>query len=347
MATSNPGMVMNELLCFCFNMLDCMAQSLLQKICVEFYNDAARDEVMKHNEDESLRNKLLRKRKGTAKKSSSMKDILDTVRSNDSSVFPVYVARSLGNIQPVTKNCVNMTSMMVELGQLRAEVKTVNHQGRKLDELVSTVRDLKAQLSLLMPATPNECRPSQRLLERPAPRSPAELPTPDQYTEPESPTSLHGQNTTQPQHCQESVTSPANQRTHSSPSTEVICHAQKGHSTIVRGSSAVNALPGNSGRSGTVPGNNGNSDRPQTHRSIRDVPRVTRLLNGVVVNSSKGTNEGKHTDGKMDYAGALNHGITDDSSRQRPTITKSDGCDNRTKRTSCAQQQASVDGCQC
>ena len=124
MATNNPGMVMNELLCFCFNMLDCMAQSLLQKICVEFYNDAAidaaREEVMKHNEDESLRNRLLRKRKGTAKKSSSMKDILDTVRSNDSSVFPVYVARSLGNMPPVTKNCVNMTSMMVELGQLRS-----------------------------------------------------------------------------------------------------------------------------------------------------------------------------------------------------------------------------------
>ena len=87
----------------------------------------------------------------------------------------------------------------------------------------------------------------------------------------------------------------------------------------------MNALPGNSGQSGIVPRNNGNSDRPQTHRSIRDVPRVTRLLNGVVVNSSKGTNEGKHTDGKMDYAGALNHGITDDSSRHRPTLTKSDG----------------------
>ena len=39
--SSSRWMVLNELLCLCVNMLDGMAQSLLQYICVEFYSDAA------------------------------------------------------------------------------------------------------------------------------------------------------------------------------------------------------------------------------------------------------------------------------------------------------------------
>ena len=146
---SNPELVLNELLCFCFNMLNSMAQSLLLKVCADFYDediDAAKEELSKYNVNDSLKARLLKKRRGADKKSTVMNDILDTIRGNDPSVFPVYVARSLGNVPPLTKSCVNMASIMVELTQLRSDVNSVQRLDGSLSELTETVRAMKHQL---------------------------------------------------------------------------------------------------------------------------------------------------------------------------------------------------------
>ena len=120
------SVVVNELLCYCFNMLNCMAQSLLQKVCAEYYDEAiieaAKEEIIVHNMNEAIKTRLMKKRRGSDKKSTIMKDILDAIRSNDPDVFPIYVAKSLGNLPPLSRNCVNMASIMVELAQLRSDV---------------------------------------------------------------------------------------------------------------------------------------------------------------------------------------------------------------------------------
>ena len=146
-------LVCNELLCYCFNMINNMAQTILQKICAEYYTETAIDKakelILESNENEAQRTKLLKKRRGTDKKSTTMKDILDTIRANDPDVFPVYVAKSLGNMPPLTKNCVNMASMMVDLAQLRTDVDTFQGMANSIADLTESVSAVKKQLDAM------------------------------------------------------------------------------------------------------------------------------------------------------------------------------------------------------
>ena len=145
--------VVNELLCYCTNMLNCMAQSMLQKVCAEYYDelaiDAAKEEILIHNMNEAMRNRLMKKRRGSDKKLTTMKDILDTIRSNNPDVFPVYVAKNLGNMPPLTKNCVNMASIMVELAQLRSDVNAVTRMDNSLRDLTEVVLSISQRLTEL------------------------------------------------------------------------------------------------------------------------------------------------------------------------------------------------------
>ena len=60
-ASDIPGtgasVIVNELLCYCFNMISCMAQSMLQKVCADFYDEAvieaAKDEILIHSVNDS------------------------------------------------------------------------------------------------------------------------------------------------------------------------------------------------------------------------------------------------------------------------------------------------------
>ena len=152
--TSDPRsgkvLVRNELLCYCFNMINVMAQSLLQKVCADFYDDdtieSARAELVSHITDEEMRSKLLKKRRGSGRKNLVMKDILDGVRANEPDIFPVYVAKSLGSMPPLSKNSVNMASIMVELAQLRSDVNAIQVRDFQLSSLTDAIGELRQQL---------------------------------------------------------------------------------------------------------------------------------------------------------------------------------------------------------
>ena len=130
-----------------------MGRNILQKVCADFYDaaviEAAKEEIMLHNENEDLRNQI-KKRKGSSKNNSNMKDILDVIRANEPDVFPTYVAKSLGKMPPLTKNCVNMASLMVEVAQLRTDMTEVQqNKDIELEAVTSAVTEMKQQLGEL------------------------------------------------------------------------------------------------------------------------------------------------------------------------------------------------------
>ena len=81
-----------------------------------------------------------------------MKDILDGIRCTDPVVFPVFAAKSIGNMPPISRNYVKMASIMVELAQLRSDVSSIQEKESQLRSLADVISDLKRQIANLSAA---------------------------------------------------------------------------------------------------------------------------------------------------------------------------------------------------
>lgn len=163
-------MIVNELLTFLQNKLDIIDELSLVQICVSNYSDneveAAKTIVFDLIPDGSR----CVIRKGDDKKKKNIKDILRLLKETDPDKHPVFVAKNLNRLPPVTFDHVDVSRLLKDLTLLKAELKSLREDSATKEDIMQVQHELK-QLSLNnksltnalhLPATVNSRSKTQR-----------------------------------------------------------------------------------------------------------------------------------------------------------------------------------------
>ena len=135
--SSGPGANLTpaqcELLCFMNQKRNVMTVDDIVKICGDFYTE---DEIMNARAllEQSLPERLSR-RQGPNKCRVTLVDLLKTL-NDPNFALPMYYASDISRLPPVSASHCDVSAILAELQQLRAEVRSLCH----LSEEVSVLR---------------------------------------------------------------------------------------------------------------------------------------------------------------------------------------------------------------
>lgn len=132
--------IINELLCFVQCKVNVMDEISLLQICESNFSDA---EVEKAKEIISKTLELRLTRKGEGKKKRILQDLITAIKEKDPSQLPVFVAKDLHRLPPVTFDHVDATTLLKDILLLKQDVQAI-----KSDYVRSTtIKELREQIS--------------------------------------------------------------------------------------------------------------------------------------------------------------------------------------------------------
>lgn len=138
--TNQQNLIINELLCFIQCKTDVMDEVSLLQICESSFTekdvDTARDVLTQLS--------LLRcTRKGEGRKKRSLQDFLNVIKETDIDKLPVFVAKDLHRLPPVTFDHIDATSLLKDILTLKQDVHKI-----KCDYVKSTdISNLREKLN--------------------------------------------------------------------------------------------------------------------------------------------------------------------------------------------------------
>ena len=146
------SVIINELLCFLSNKIDCMDHSSIVTICNNFYNDdeveKAKDKLHEVIDDFpiALARKIDRKRKrqGPQKKLNHLKDLLCVLEQLGDRV-PVFVAENLSRLPPVSFNSLDASSLLANISSIQDEISTIHKMVGMQNIAVDDLKNIAAQ----------------------------------------------------------------------------------------------------------------------------------------------------------------------------------------------------------
>ena len=123
---ANCNIVINEVLCFVQNKIDVMNSVSLSLLCRQSFNE---DEILKAKRllFESIPQRLV-KRKGEDRKSKNIEDIMGILRGSDPENIPIFVARDLQKLPPVTFDHVDVTRLLKDITLLQSQVMSLQNK---------------------------------------------------------------------------------------------------------------------------------------------------------------------------------------------------------------------------
>ena len=144
------GYTVNELLCFISNKMDVMTQDLLVKLCTDFYGKGVIDNAKKlvyakcnaMNLDIALPRFV--KRQGPKKKQSDVLDIIGLCHEVGSKL-PVFVARDLSNLPPVSVNSFDVASLMRDIEDMKLQLlglADMSRLSREINDAVNSITNV-------------------------------------------------------------------------------------------------------------------------------------------------------------------------------------------------------------
>lgn len=142
---ANCNVVINELLAFIQNKADVMDEISLTRMCSDSFTD---DEIVTAKKllFESVPNSKLKVRKSKGKSARDLDDIICLLKLTDPELVPIFVARDLRKLPPVTFDHIDVTKLLKDILVLQSEINilkndcvTVNH----LLELKAEIDNLK------------------------------------------------------------------------------------------------------------------------------------------------------------------------------------------------------------
>ena len=145
------GYTVNELLCFISNKMDVMTQDLLVKLCTDFYGKGVIDNAKKLvyaakcnalNLDIALPRFV--KRQGPKKKQSDVLDIIGLCHEVGSKL-PVFVARDLSNLPPVSANSFDVASLMRDIEDMKLQLlglADMSRLSREINDAVNSITNV-------------------------------------------------------------------------------------------------------------------------------------------------------------------------------------------------------------
>lgn len=141
--------MIDELLAYVQNKLSLIDEESLVKICVSTF-DSEQFKKSKSLLFESIPSDLKRKptRKGQGKEDRTMYDIISVFKVVDSDVMPIFVARNLEKLPPITFDHLDVPDLLKKIVILQEEVKNLKSTCvtvSQLDDLKSLLLEPKSQ----------------------------------------------------------------------------------------------------------------------------------------------------------------------------------------------------------
>ncbi|XP_061712390.1 uncharacterized protein LOC133521445 [Cydia pomonella] len=142
------NIVIDELLAYVQNKVSIMDEDSLKRICVTSFKS---DEIKRSKtllfESLPADNKRIISRKGKAKENRDIEDIINFFKGSDHVTRPVFVARQLEKLPPLTFNSVDVTKLLKDLLVLQNEVKDLREKCVTVDQLENIKKDIKKGFS--------------------------------------------------------------------------------------------------------------------------------------------------------------------------------------------------------
>ena len=139
--------LINELLCFLVNKLECMPADLLVKLICDFYDDkeidAARECLFSLLPVSASAQRKVR-RKGANKKSMTVQDMLHILLNTEVDDIPCFVARDLARLPPLTQDHFDLATVMRDVVNIRNDVASLLTLKDDVKTLSSQVFDIVA-----------------------------------------------------------------------------------------------------------------------------------------------------------------------------------------------------------
>ena len=118
--------IVNELLCFATNKITTMPYDMLNKLCVDFYNEndiaCAKDIIHAYRPTSGRR---LVKHRGDIKKKRDVEDILNILLETPLHAMPLFVAKDLANLPPLSMNNFDMASVLKGIENLQQQINVM------------------------------------------------------------------------------------------------------------------------------------------------------------------------------------------------------------------------------
>ncbi|XP_022833993.1 uncharacterized protein LOC111361814 [Spodoptera litura] len=124
---ANCNVVIDELLSFIVNKIDVMDHDSLLRLCVTAFNSEEVEKSKKLLFDSittDIRN-IKRKGKGESKMQKDLDDIVIVIKSIDPEIMPVFVAKDLQKLPPVTFDHIDVTGLLKKLLLISSQVKDI------------------------------------------------------------------------------------------------------------------------------------------------------------------------------------------------------------------------------
>jgi hypothetical protein len=145
----NVGPIIDELLCFFVNKLDVMPLDMIKKLCLDFYDEAAIETSKNLLFDVCSRSGLSihtrrKKHRGNNKNNMDVDDIAKVLHELETCDFPVFVAKDLNKLPPLTYNNFDFSRMILDIEALKNEVAIIKTVTGSQHELGDNARSLRS-----------------------------------------------------------------------------------------------------------------------------------------------------------------------------------------------------------
>ncbi|XP_060810103.1 uncharacterized protein LOC132904205 [Amyelois transitella] len=148
------NIVIDEMLSYIQNKISVIDEESLVRICVSAFTgeEIKNSKSLLFSAIPTERRKIQRKRKG--KESRDMDDIIMLFKSTDPENLPVFVARQLEKLPPVTFDHLDCTKLLKDLTRMSAEIENIKSRYATLSQLEEMKLDVNRFKSMSIPATP-------------------------------------------------------------------------------------------------------------------------------------------------------------------------------------------------
>lgn len=154
----NCNVVIDELLTFIMNKVDVMDQESLMRICVSSFSveEVEKSKKLLFDSISTDIRKIKQKKKNDGKIQRDLEDILTVIKSTDPEKIPIFVAKELHRLPPVTFDHVDVTSLLKDIVVLKSQLDQIKNNYATVDQLkeLKSVTDNLKQASLFY--TPNQ-----------------------------------------------------------------------------------------------------------------------------------------------------------------------------------------------
>jgi hypothetical protein len=132
------GPIVNELLCFIQNKVKNIYKDTLAELCAEFYSfDVISTAKQLLFTTVKARQRFVT-RKGDNKANMSMHDIIRVFLEMDVLNPPMFVARNLADLPPVSADCMDSVKVLTEINTMKAQMKIITKSNQELISILKS-----------------------------------------------------------------------------------------------------------------------------------------------------------------------------------------------------------------